>query len=93
MEFIHRENEIVIENENGEMIAIALFPTVSNGVVEIVRTFVSDVLRGQGVAGKLMEELIANLEKTNRKAIPTCSYAVGWFEKHPECANFLAKGE
>ena len=42
-----------------------------------------------GYAGKLMETLAKDLEQRNLKAVPTCSYAVKWFEKHPEYASLL----
>ncbi|MFI3168286.1 MAG: GNAT family N-acetyltransferase [Bacillota bacterium] len=91
MEFLHNTNEITIQNENGEVIALVAFPEESENVVTVNRTFVSDVLRGQGIAGKLMGELVKNLKETNRKANPTCSYAVSWFEKHPEFQDLLSK--
>ncbi|MFI3129394.1 MAG: GNAT family N-acetyltransferase [Bacillota bacterium] len=91
MEFIHNNNDISVYNENGETIAIVAFPQNEDGSVTINRTFVGESLRGQGVAGKLMAELAKNLEKTNRKAVPTCSYAVTWFEKHPEHNDLLKK--
>ena len=31
-----------------------------------------------------MEEAAAQLRRDHKKAILTCSYAVQWFEKHPE---------
>lgn len=91
MEFIHNSNAISVYNENGETIAIVAFPQNEDGNVVVNRTFVGQSLRGQGIAGKLMEELVKNLEKTNRKAVPTCSYAVTWFEKHPQHSALLAK--
>lgn len=91
MEFIHNNNDISVYNEKGETIAIVAFPKNEDGSVTINRTFVGESLRGQGVAGKLMAELAKNLEATNRKAVPTCSYAVTWFEKHPEHNDLLKK--
>ena len=55
---------------------------ISIRTVEINHTFVDASLRGQGIAGKLMTELISELEKRISKRVPTCSYAVSWFEKH-----------
>lgn len=49
------EHEIYLENEAGERIAEILFPEVEPKVYCIQRTFVDDSLRGQGVAGTLME--------------------------------------
>lgn len=57
--------------------------------LEVNHTFVDASLRGQGIAGKLMNELADELDKRGLKAVPTCSYAVGWFEKHPEYARLV----
>ena len=43
----------------------------------------------EGIAGKLMSELTDELEKRGLRAVPTCSYAVSWFEKHPEYAHLV----
>ncbi len=91
MEFIHNQNDISVYNESGETIATVAFPQNEGGYVEINRTFVHESLRGQGVAGKLMQELAKNLQETNRKAVPTCSYAVTWFEKNPQHSGLLQK--
>ena len=84
MEFKHESNRIFLENEDGKTIAEVTFPEVSDNKVNINRTFVDGSLRGQGVADKLLTELAAELKNKNKKALPTCSYAVTWFEKHPE---------
>lgn len=89
MEFIHELNAVKVYNEEKEVIAQIDFPNESADVVEINHTFVSDVLRGQGIAGKLMQEAVKNIQDSNRKANPTCSYAVNWFEKHPEHKDLL----
>ena len=91
MEFTHNDNQIAIYNQDYVVIAEVTFPAVEGNIVNVDHTYVNDVLRGQGIAGKLMNELVQNLRTTNRKATLTCSYAVSWFEKHPECADVLAK--
>ena len=50
MEFIYEANRIYINDEEGKMIAEITFP-----LVDIDHTYVSNVLRGQGIAGKVME--------------------------------------
>ena len=89
MDFIHNENQIVSFSDEGKPLAEITFSYIDAGTVEINHTFVDASLRGQGIAGKLMTELISELEKRNLKAVPTCSYAVNWFEKHPEYARFI----
>ena len=63
---------------------------VEPGIVEINHTFVDESLRGQGIAGELMGRSVASIAASGFYARPTCSYAVSWFEKHPEHAGLLA---
>lgn len=90
MSFVKEKNRITYV-QNGEMLAEITFPALENdeNTVNIDHTFVNDVLRGQGVAGTLMEQTVEVLRADGRKAIATCSYAKKWFEKHPEAKDVL----
>lgn len=89
MEFTHYSNQIVLYDNNGQVIAEVTFPAVDKGTVNVDHTFVDDSLRGQGVAGKLMQEVVSDLQSTGRKAKLSCTYAISWFEKHPELQEFV----
>jgi predicted GNAT family acetyltransferase len=84
MDFKYENDRIYMENEKGECLAEVTFPEVSQNKVNVNHTYVDRSLRGQGVADKLMTALAKDLKKNNKKAVATCSYAVDWFEKHPE---------
>lgn len=87
MEFTYSKNQVALFDENHQVIAKVTFPDVDADTVDIDHTFVDDSLRGQGVAGKLMEAAAEYLREQNKKAVLTCSYAVKWFEKHPEYSD------
>lgn len=91
MDFKRNENQIALYSETGALLAEVTFPYTDESriAVEVDHTFVDASLRGQGIAGKLMIELADELKKRGLKAVPTCSYAVHWFEKHPEQAHLL----
>lgn len=89
MNFVIETNEIYLLNDNNEKIAFVKFPSENDTVVKITSTYVSDSLRGQGVASKLMNLLYDELKRTNRKAIMICSYAVKWFEKNVDKQDIL----
>jgi len=91
MEFQYESNRIYLENEVGRLIAEVTFPAIKDQLVNIDHTFVDDSLRGQGIAGKLMEEVASKLSKENKKAILTCSYAVKWFEKNGVYQDIISK--
>jgi predicted GNAT family acetyltransferase len=80
-----------MNDEDNHMIAVVTFPKENDQTVTIDHTYVDSSLRGQGIAGKLMEEAVAQLRENNLKAKLFCSYAVKWFEEHPECADVLVK--
>ena len=84
-------DRILLADETGRTVAEVDFPSVGANVVDINHTFVDDSLRGRGMAGKLMEAAAAELRRTRRKARLSCSYAAGWFPKHPEFADVLAE--
>lgn len=89
MDFVHNENQIALYSDNNDLLAEVTFPYISEDTVDINHTFVDGSLRGQGIAGKLMDELVKDLNERGLKAVPSCSYAAGWFEKHPEHKNLL----
>ena len=90
MDFIHKEGTIYAEDSNGTVIAEVTFPAESEHIIRIDHTFVDNSLRGQGVAGKLIEQVVDYATKSNKKIKPVCSYAVQWFKMHPESASLLA---
>ena len=89
MDFKHNENQIALYSETGDLLAEITFPYVDENTVNVNHTFVDTSLRGQGIAGKLMQELVEELEKRGLMAVPTCSYAQGWFEKDGEYGHLL----
>ncbi len=88
MAFETQENRIVYQQEN-KVLAQVTFPIWKDNIVNIDHTFVDESLRGQGVAGQLMQRTAEELRRTNRKAVATCSYAKRWFEQHKEYADVL----
>lgn len=89
MELKKESNRIYLENPEGKTIAEITFLERDNGVVEIDHTLVDDSLRGQGIAGKLVQQAADQLRAEGKKAVVTCSYAMKWFQKHPEYQDLL----
>ena len=52
-------------------------------------TFVDESLRGQGIAGQLIETVVAAARKENKTIEPLGSYAVHACHNHPEYADVL----
>jgi predicted GNAT family acetyltransferase len=90
MAFVIYKNTIVYK-EDGKVLAEVAYPPTGIDTVDICRTHVDDALRGQGIAGQLMERTAIELRKTCRKAALTCDYAIKWFGQHPEYDDILIK--
>lgn len=89
MNFIHNPNQIALYDHNNKLIAEVTFPSIDQDTVTINHTFVDTSLRGQGIAGKLLCEAAEEIRAQGKLAVPTCSYAVQWFQKHEEYQDIL----
>ncbi len=93
MEFQREPGRIFALDEAGEMLAEVTFPIKEDGVAEIDHTFVAPALRGKGIAEELLREAAETLRKEGKKARLICSYAVTWFEAHPEYGELVVSRE
>ena len=82
MEFIKDENRIYDKNNDGMLVAEITFQTKENNIYNIDYTFVDESLRGQGIAGKLVEEAVKTIKEKGGKVEATCSYANKWLQEH-----------
>ena len=71
MEFTKTNDGFVKYDENGRVIAEITYATTNNpNVVVADHTFVDPSLRGQGVAGKLLDALVEDMAEQNKKIKP-----------------------
>lgn len=61
-----------------------------HGVRHADHTYVPDEMRGQGIAAKLVDALVADAREQGFKIAPECSYVVAAFKRHPEWADLRA---
>jgi predicted GNAT family acetyltransferase len=61
----------------------------SGGGANIEHTYVSDRLRGQGVARRLVDAAVAWARQSGTKLSATCSYAKSVFDKDPSLRDVL----
>ena len=81
MNFIKEPNRIYLPDETGKTIAEITFQEIEKGTFNIDHTFVDESLRGQGIASKLVEEAVKEIEAKGGKVEATCSYAKKWIEE------------
>ena len=84
MEWKYEDGRIYSVDEKNELLAETTFVNKGNGEVDIDHTYVNPALRGQGVAGSMMEVVAKYLQERSLKASASCSYANSWLKKHKE---------
>lgn len=85
------ENRFFVHDENGNMTAEITYEPSGDSQITIDHTYVSDSLRGQGIAGKLVERVVQEARGKGLKIVPVCSYAKAVFERKSEYQDVLAK--
>ena len=62
----------------------------ADGVLAITHTEVAPELGGRGIAGALMQAVLAHASANGLKVRPLCSYARSYMQRHPETESLLA---
>ena len=71
---IEKEGERLAEMEIG----------IQNGNLTVFHTEVADLLKGQGIASKLLSTMVSYARENNLKVIPLCPYVQAEFKRHPD---------
>ena len=86
---IHNEDECKYEYHIGEHVAYITYDD-QNGNMHLTETIVPEALAGKGLARTLLEDVLQEIKKENKKAVAKCSYIVKYQEKHPEKSDIFA---
>lgn len=91
IKIVYEEQNLRTAAYDGDKLAGRCTYVVRNGLWELEHTIVDPAYGGQGIAGKLVQELAAQARERGIKIIPSCSYALRTFEKNAEYADVWAK--
>jgi len=61
-----------------------------NGHMHLTHTTVPEALAGKGLAKTLLEDVLQEIKKDNKKVVAKCTYIVKYQEKHPEAHDLFA---
>ncbi|GGA80954.1 N-acetyltransferase [Ornithinibacillus halotolerans] len=81
-EIIHGQNKFYVRDTENSPKAEITYKKDSEGNLIVDHTFVSDELRGQGIAGQLVEKVVGYAKQEGVKLTPECSYAKKYIEKN-----------
>ena len=72
----------VIEEGGNRLAEMAV--AISAGNLIVYHTEVSDALRGQGIAAKLLDNMVDYARKNQLKVVALCPYVHAQFKRNPE---------
>ena len=70
--------------EEGDERLAEMVIAISGQRLIIYHTEVSEKLRGQGIAGKLLDQMVAYARDNALKVVPLCTYVHAQFKRHAE---------
>ena len=77
------ENRLYAEDVDGALLAETTFPRPARVWSTSITPMWDESLRGQGIAGQMMETVVGILRQRGLKALASCPYAAAWMERHP----------
>ena len=75
--------------ERGE--AVLDYDLLDPDTLDLRRTFVSEELRGEGLAGQVVEHALDWARRHDKKVVATCPYVARYVESHPEHADLVVR--
>ena len=80
----HAQGAFFILDDQQQRVAELTYYFVDEKTINANHTYVSETLRGQGVADKLYQALVAFIQENQLKLVPSCSYiAKNWQRDNP----------
>lgn len=83
------KNKFYIGETSTNPIAEITFVPTDDDKLIVNHTYVSNSLRGQGIAMKLVETVIEYARAENKKIVPVCSYVVNVMSNKDEYKDIL----
>lgn len=84
-------HQFYLGDDEENAFAYVTFKDKDDSTIIVDHTFVSDELRGQGIAGKLYKKIIDYAREENKKIIPECPYIKAKMEQNKADQDLLAE--
>lgn len=85
------ENKFFVGEDEETPLAEITYRLSENKQLVVEHTYVSDELRGEGIAGKLVDKVVNYARGNDLKVRSECSYAKDKLEKTPEYQDVFVK--
>lgn len=93
MDLLREDQAFRMRDANGKVLAEVTFPIHSDDIQvwDVNHTWVDPVLRGQGVASKLVIAVDEAARREGKRLLATCPYVITWYQRHSDKQDILAE--
>jgi predicted GNAT family acetyltransferase len=85
------ERSRYVLERDGEVLGLADYRTV-RGAIQITHTEVDPSLRGQGLGGFLVRQVLDDIRaNTDARVVPVCPFVDDWIDLHPDYQDLLTR--
>ena len=71
--------------------AVVDYELIGDDTLDLRRTFVSEELRGEGLAAKVVQHALDWARSHDKKVVATCPYVARFIERHPEYDELVVR--
>ena len=82
MKFITEYSKITCIKDDGTEVGCVTYPEIENGIFTIDHTFVDESMQGKGIAARLVQLALNDINMRGGEVRTACSYAQRYIEKH-----------
>lgn len=75
----------------GDYVAIIEYMKTPDSIY-ITHTEVPRAVQGQGVANRLTQKVLEDIDRQGMKVVPLCGFAAAYISRHPEWKSMLKEG-
>ena len=89
MRIEEKKGQFTAKDEQDRIMGLVTYKKAGEKSIELDHTEVEDEHKGKGIASVLVKSVADYARQNSLHVIPTCPYAVTWFEKHEEEKDLL----
>ena len=89
MEIIRAKDRFYVGDSEQSNVARIVWDYQDEHTIRVISTYVDPMLRGQNIAGRLLDEVINMARTEGLKIIPVCSYVVKKMTRNDEYKDIL----
>ncbi len=81
---VNNKELLQYEYHIGDEVALMEYITTPKGEVYLTHTEVPPALQGRGIASRLIEDVLIDLDNRHLRVVPVCPFVIAYISRHPE---------